>query len=175
MKNNVFLIDANAFLTPSKSYYRFSLAPSYWKQMNNLAGEGYIKTIDKVEKEVCPKRKDANKDDIQLWYEDDFKGEVIVTNNQKIVDEYVKVINFLYTNEKYSETAFLEWSMREDIADPWLIATAKACNYTVVSFESLLNYNGGHPLSRAKIPNICQDLNVNYTSLFNMMEQLEID
>lgn len=175
MEKNIFLIDSNAFLTPSKHYYRFSFAPSYWKQINELAGRGHIKTIDKVRKEVCPRKKEKDKDDIQLWYENSFNGEIISTNKQKIVDEYVNVIRHLQSSGRYSERAFLEWSTREDVADPWLIATAKANDYTIVSFESITNFNGGHPMGRAKIPNVCQDLDVKYTSLFSMMESLQIE
>lgn len=175
MENNIYLIDANAFLTPSKSYYRFSVAPGYWKQINELAKKGFIKTIDKIDKEVRPREDHDKKDEIQLWYENEFNGQILSTKKQGIVDEYVKIINHLYESEKYNEKAFLEWSSREDIADPWIIATAKAYSYTVISFEKKINYNGGSPMSSAKIPNVCQDLNVKYTSLFNMMEQLEIE
>lgn len=175
MKDNIFLIDADAFLAPSKKYYRFSIAPGYWEQINDLAIKGHIKTIDKVDKEVSPREDDDKKDEIQLWYENDFKGKIHSTNKQKIVDEYVKVIQYLNESGKYNEKALLEWSMRDDVADPWLIATAKAYSYTVVSMERMINYNGGSPMGSAKIPNVCLDLNVKYTSLFNMMEQLEIE
>jgi len=175
VEKSIYLIDANAFLTPSKSYYRFSVAPSYWRQINKLAQKGFIKTIDKIDREVRPRKEDDKKDEIQLWYENEFKGEILSSKKQEIVDEYVNVINHLYESEKYNEKAFLEWSGREDIADPWIIATARAYGYTVVSFERKINYNGGSPMSSAKIPNVCQDLKVKCTSLFNMMEQLEIE
>ncbi|MFD0955013.1 DUF4411 family protein [Virgibacillus alimentarius] len=45
----------------------------------------------------------------------------------------------------------------------------------VVSFETMLHYNGGTPLSSAKIPNVCQDLNIPYTNLFSMMEDLNFE
>lgn len=174
MKKNVFLIDANAFLTPSKQYYRFSIAPSYWKKINYYAEQGYIKTIDKVTKEVCSRKEEKKKDEIQIWYENEFKGEIISTNNQKIIDEYVNIINYLNDSEKYSHLAFLEWSRNVDIADPWLIATAKTYDYVVVTFEKKKNYNGGTPMSSAKIPNVCEDLKVKYTDLFSMIEELNI-
>ncbi|TFJ92117.1 DUF4411 family protein [Lentibacillus salicampi] len=96
MKDNIFLIDANAFLTPSKNYYRFSVAPSYWEKINNIAQNGYIKTIYKVKKEVCPRTRESEKDDIQLWYENNFQGQIISTNKEEIVQEYVNIINHLY-------------------------------------------------------------------------------
>ncbi|MBY7144547.1 DUF4411 family protein [Virgibacillus sp. NKC19-3] len=55
-----------------------------------------------------------------------------------------------------------------------MIATAKVYGYTVISFEKLRLFNGGQPMSKPKIPNLCLDLNVNYTDLFNMMEVLGI-
>lgn len=173
-KENVYVIDANAFLTPSKNYYRFNIAPSYWKQFNELSEAGYIKTIDKVAKELKPKTKEKFKDDIQLWYEDEFKGEIISTNTQEIFNEYQSIIQFLNDSVKYSEKAFLEWAQHADVADPWLIATAKVNDYTIVTFEGRINYNGGSPMGKATIPNVCEDLIVPYTDLFRMMEHLKI-
>lgn len=173
MNNNIYLLDANTFLTPSKDYYRFSIAPSYWNKINRLAEEGLIKTIDKVNKELSPRTVESKKDDIQQWYENIFNGEIINTKQQEIFDEYRKVIEYLNASEKYNEKAFLEWSSNTEVADPWLIATAKAFNYTVITMEKRRQYSG-NPLSKAKIPNICEDLNVRYISLFNMMEELEI-
>src|SRR5690625_3963439 len=174
MTDYIYLIDADAFFTPSKNYYRFSIAPSYWMQFNDLAEKGYIKTIDKIEKEIRPRKKDALKDDIQLWYENDFKGEVLSTEKQEIVSEYINILQFLHENPKYSDKAFNEWSARVDIADPWLIATAKVYGYTVITFERMIIYNGGSPMGEAKIPNVCEDVNVKCTDLFTMMEQLKI-
>lgn len=173
-KNNVYIIDANAFLTPSDSYYNFDIAPRYWEKFNKLAKEGYIKTIDKIDKELRPRTKKKLKDDIQQWYESEFKGEVISTKNQEIVDEYQLVIQHLYKSDKYSNNAFLEWARREDVADPWLIAVAKVSGYKVVTLERRINYNGGSPMGSAKIPNVCEDLKVPYIDLFTMMKNLEI-
>lgn len=174
MSKEVFLIDANAFLTPSKQYYRFSIAPGYWEQLNDLSNKGFVKTIDKITKEVCPREDESMKDDVQNWYEDVFQGTIISTKQEEVVEEYQSILNHLHSSEKYSDKAFREWAMNESVADPWLIAVAKAYNYTVVSFETMKIFNGGTPLSSAKIPNICQDLNVPYTNLFSMMEELNI-
>jgi len=174
MGKNVYLIDANTFLTPSKFYYRFSIAPGYWEQFNLFAKKGYIKTIDKIEKELRTWDKENLKDDIQLWYENNFKGEILSTKKQHIVDEYVNVIRFLNESKKYNEKAFLEWASREDVADPWLIATAKVSGYIVVTLENRIHYNNGTPMGSAKIPNVCEDLSVDYIDLFTMMEQLGI-
>ncbi|MBY7144548.1 DUF4411 family protein [Virgibacillus sp. NKC19-3] len=124
--NNIFLIDANAFLTPSKEYYRFSVAPSYWKQINDIAQKGCIKTIDKINKEVCPRDKESDKDDIQLWFENDFKGDVLSTNKQEIVNEYQNIINHLYINEKYSEKAVYRMGWQRRHSRPLIDSDSKS-------------------------------------------------
>lgn len=63
--------------------------------------------------------------------------------------------------------------MNDNVADPWLIAVAKAYDYTIITFEAGINFNGT-PMARAKIPNVCRDLNVKYADLFSMMEQLQV-
>lgn len=64
--------------------------------------------------------------------------------------------------------------MNDNVADPRLIAVAKAYDYTIITFEAGINFNGGTPMARAKIPNVCRDLNVKYADLFSMMEQLQV-
>lgn len=170
----IFLLDANAFLTPSKNYYNFDLAPSYWEKLNQLATDGRIKTIDKINDEICVRDKENKKDDLQIWFENEFKGEVVQTKDQKIVNEYQKVIQYLYNTPKYSKKAFLEWGSNHELADPWLIATAKVKNWSIVTLEIKKHYNGGTPLKNAKIPNVCEDLHVDCVDVFSMMRELGI-
>jgi hypothetical protein len=60
--------------------------------------------------------------------------------------------------------------MKEDNADPWLIAFAMIDLklYTIVTFEKY------HPDMKRKIPipNVCKDFKVSYTDLFEMLRNL---
>lgn len=174
MSNQFYLVDANIFLTPVKhQYYKFKIAPGYWKQFNSRAIQGYIKTIDHVSKELSTREKEEDKDDIQQWFEDDFKGEIINTYQLEIVHEFTELNQFIYDSSKYNEKAYEEWFGRADVADPWLIATAKVFDYCIVTFETPKIYSGS-PFSEIKIPNVCDDLHIRYVDLFTMMEELKI-
>lgn len=69
--------------------------------------------------------------------------------------------------------ALTEWS-REEVADPWLIATAAVGNYTIVSFE---NENKGlntrNPSKNAKIPDVAKVFKVEVKNLYYMMRVLK--
>lgn len=91
----------------------------------------------------------------------------------EIVNEFTVLNQYIHDSPKYYKDAYEQWFEREDIADPWLIATAKAFNYCIVSFEVPKIYNNS-PLAEIKIPNVCEDLNIRYINLFRMMEELKI-
>lgn len=75
MSKQIYLLDANIFLTPIKhNYYNFNIAPGYWEQFNLYAKQGYIKTIDYVNDEIRRSEKEEDKDDIQLWFESEFNN-----------------------------------------------------------------------------------------------------
>lgn len=171
-KNEIFLIDTNAFLTPYKNYYQFSFAPSFWNQLNEFSEQGRIVTLDKVTAELCKEVDIEKKDAMQIWIEENYRGVGISSSNAGIIEKYAVVMQHLSEDKKYSEKALREWANIK-IADPWLIAAALEFNYTVVSFETKLQITKNSTVSRAKIPNICEDLNVNYCNLFYMMQELK--
>lgn len=169
--DEIFLIDSNAFITPYRNYYQFTFAPSFWKQLNNFATNGRIITLDKVEKELCKEVIVEQKDQMQLWLEDDFTGVKSSSNEQGILENYAMVLNHIQQDSKYNEKALREWADVK-VADPWLVAVALEYGYTIISFESKATIQPNNPIGRAKIPNICEDLGVRYCSLFEMMNKL---
>lgn len=58
---------------------------------------------------------------------------------------------------------------KKDEADPYIVATAKALNATVVTQENLL----GHKNSRMNIPDACQKLDIGCINLLGLLRQLE--
>lgn len=55
-----------------------------------------------------------------------------------------------------------------DRADPWLIASAKVCDLTVVTQEKL----AGAGTKKVKIPNVCIARNVGWKNTFEMLDAL---
>ncbi|MEK4168381.1 DUF4411 family protein [Staphylococcus sp. FSL W8-1268] len=171
--NNIFLIDSNCLIAPSKNYYSFILTPSFWKKINNFSKKGLIKTIDKVKNEICHQTNQSKKDELQKWFENSNVNNVInVKSKEDIVANYQKILNYIQSQSCYQEIALKKWS-DQNVADPWLIATAMTFNYTIVTFEMDRNkMQLNNQLNEAKIPEICKAFGVNYCNLFEMLEKL---
>lgn len=71
----------------------------------------------------------------------------------------------------YSDKALRAWS-QAGIADPWLIAAAKAYSYTIITLEA----SAGKittVCNKPKIPNVGGDLGVKCENLFSFMRKME--
>ncbi|WP_066646339.1 DUF4411 family protein [Christensenella timonensis] len=169
-KTEIFLLDANVFITPHQQYYRFTFAPSFWNQLNERAQDGRIVSISLARNEICRTNEEDKKDVLQKWIEDTYDGEFIdVFGDADIVNCYGEVINHIQESPQYSDAAFNLWANNQT-ADPWIIATAKAHScYTVVTCEK-----GGKRRNNPKIPDVCDAFSVPYVGIFEMVEDLGI-
>lgn len=130
--------------------------------------EKRIVILDKV-REECTKRQDGLKD----WFNETDRANDISSRTEAHVQGYGEVIQYLYESPYYTDAAVIAWS-DEKVADPWLIAVAKANGYTLVTKEKrkgALNQN--KPASKPKIPNVGFDLDVEVINLFDMMRELK--
>ncbi len=88
-----------------------------------------------------------------------------------IVEAYGTVLNQIARPENgYRPTAVREWADR-DIADPWLIATAKFYGATIVTFEQP-QAESDRPWRHPKIPTVTSQLTVNTVGLFAFMQDV---
>lgn len=176
MQNNHsenFILDSNCFITPSNEFYNFKLVPTFWKRLEDNSNYKFLNIIDRVKNEICHENDDDSKDDVQKWVESYFKGNVIDTDDEEILDNYKKVLSYVKNCGLYKENAFYQWSNIK-VADPWLIATAMKYNYTIVTFEKRDNLQMNNKTKSAKIPNVCDKFNVKCCSLYEMMSKLDI-
>lgn len=168
--SDTFLIDANALITPYRFYYAFDLAPSFWEKLANEFKNNRIVLLDKVKDELL-----KGEDDLTNWIKEN--EEIINVCNYKtesVIANYQSVLQYIQTSGLYKESALAAW-VPANIADPWLIAAAKANGYTVVTLEAP---SGGlstkTPNKEAKIPDVAKALGVKTSSLFEMMRTLGI-
>jgi hypothetical protein len=165
-----YLMDSNYFITPRKVYYKFSVVPTFWKILNENAEKKKIVSIRHVRNELCPKSEITEKDELQMWIENEFKCEFINTYDDiNIIENYREIMQYLESNpEKYSKLAINKWA-RNKTADGWIIATAMANkNLIIVSFESEKN-----PKNNPKIKIVAKDFGLDCIDLFTMMESLK--
>ncbi len=169
MVEEKFLIDANSFITPYRSYYAFDLIPTYWSRLSGDADAGRLVLLDMVKAEI-----DKGGDDLAAWL--DLQTGFVICNhvNAEIIDQYQQIMQYLQTCGLYKKEALASWAPG-NIADPWLIAAAKVNDYTIITAEVP---SGGlspkTPNKSAKIPDVARAFDVRTNNLFYMMRQLGI-
>ena len=64
---------------------------------------------------------------------------------------------------------------KNDVADPWLVATAAAKGYTLITFEQSAGLlNSKNKSGKVKIPDVASHFDVKVGNLYYMMRQLGI-
>lgn len=167
MADELFLIDANAFITPHLTYYPFDLAPSFWSQMEANIKNGSIAILDMVKSEII-----QGNDALSEWMNNLQIGTFVDRRQQDIIVNYSAVLTFLQNDPRYQEAALHEWS-RGSVADPWLIATAADKGYTIITLEKpVAGLSPKNPSKRPKIPDVAAAFGVQTKDLFYMMRKL---
>lgn len=164
-----FLVDANILITAKNSFYPFDLARAFWEQLKYHVEQKDIIILKKMADEIF-----KGEDELTEWLKQ-FDDRLFLTNqDSEILAEYGNVLQHLKDSPYYKEPAWMEWS-RDSVADPWLIAAARAKGYTLVTLEvsagrlSIVNKS-----RKAKINDICKEMKVPCKDLYYMMRQLGI-
>ena len=153
-----YILDTNTLITAKNLYYAYDLVPSFWSYMLQEFQKSNVKTIDAVEREIM-----QGHDDLAVWFQENVIGG-IAGNGEKYI---LPVRDLVIMNSQYKDEykkSFLS------VADPWLIAAAKAGEHTVVTLEVLPAAN----TTKVKIPDICRQMGVRFMHLFDMMRELQI-
>lgn len=164
-----FLMDTNTFITPYVMFYAPDLAPTFWKRLKTSLATN-VAILDLVRDEIL-----KGEDGLSQWLSqliDENSISIIKHGDEKILHEYSQVLGYLQNDEKYTARALRNWSI-ESVADPWLIATAKAYNYTIVTFET----SSGPittPTGKPKIPDVANHFCVKCENLYYYMKQKKI-
>lgn len=166
MDQEKFLIDANALITPHLQYYPFDLAPSFWRQLEEFIGNGTIVILDMVKAEIL-----QGTDSLRDWM-DDLEIEVLIDRRKpEILAKYSQVLTHLQNDPCYQEAALHEWS-KATVADPWIIATAAAYGYTIITLEKPIpGLSPKAPTKKPKIPDVAKALGAQVYDLFYVSAQ----
>ena len=160
-----YLIDANIFITASRTYYDFDFGNSFWDFLVNQGKKKNIASIDKVLNEL--KKGD---DKLKEWATKDFSKYFIDTTTDKVLEQYAILMKWSNNQgNQYTQNAIDEF-MKENNADAWLIAYALSnpVNFEIVTFEKENN----QIKRKIPIPNVCKAFNIKYCDLFQMLKNL---
>lgn len=165
----IFLIDSNAFINPFRFYYAFDLVPAYWNKLKKHLDSGRVVVLDAVKDEI-----EKGQDELSEWLSKVDNLVVVPKVTEQTVKEYQEVMQFVAGSGYYKESALTTWAPA-NIADPWLIASAKSNGYTLVTEEAK---SGGlskkTPNKEAKIPDVAEHLGVKTIRVYDMMRSLGI-
>lgn len=167
MAEEKFLIDSNALMTPHLSYYPFDFAPSFWEQIEaGIKGKRII-ILDMVKAEVL-----QGNDSLSDWMDNLVIENLEDRRQPDILAKYAEVLAHVQSNPCYLQAALHEWS-KAAVADPWIIATAAAKGYTIITLEQKnSNMSPKNPTRKVKIPDVARALGVDTKDLFYMMRKL---
>lgn len=169
MNSEKFLLDSNVFMTPSRAYYPFDFAQGFWRQMRTALHSGNVFILDVIYNEIM-----KGKDDLAEWFKDTIANTScqLRVQDKGIVNEYAKIQNYISTCDLYQPQAISEWAKFE-IADPWLIATAIAKKYAIITLEIHGNPQPHQKAKRIKILDVADHFCVSYHDLFYFMRKMK--
>lgn len=169
MVEEKFLLDANSFVTPYQNYYPFELTPGYWEKLKPILLKDSVDVMDVVKEEI-----DKGEDSLTDWLKSISNLEVLDKRDPAILIKYGEVLKFLQDSPLYNDRALRSWSIA-NVADPWLIATACAKGYTIVTFEqSAGKISPSNPSGKPKIPDIAKEFGVKCVNLFYLMNKMNV-
>jgi len=130
-----YLIDANIFITASRTYYDFDFGNSFWDFLVEQGKKEIIASIDKVLNEL--KKGD---DKLKEWATKGFSNYFINTITDNVLKQYVILMQWADSQRnQYSKNAIEEF-MKENNADAWLISLALTdIDKYVISVSTKLN------------------------------------
>ena len=151
-----YILDSNVFIQAKNLHYRFDFCPGFWDWIDKAHRAGVVYSIHAVKEELLEYRDEQ--DELVAWARERptlfLEVDHTVRNALERVTRWVEQSN--YSN--FAKARFL------NSADYDLVSYALARKYTVVSHEV------SAPLSKKiKIPDVCTALEINYTSVFEML------
>jgi hypothetical protein len=155
----VYWIDSNVLITAKDGPFRFSIAPVFWKTLDNQAQLGRIRVSKMVYDEIV---KDGPDDELAKWIKSRRAEGFCVTPDQSVQVQLRKIADHVQAHYRTHQAAkFLS------DADPWVIAHALASNGIVVTFETFQP-----DAKKVKMPNVCNAMGVPFKNLYDMMQEL---
>lgn len=148
----IYLLDTNIFIT-AKNELPMDVYPSFWQTLSQLATQGILRSIQKVEDEI---RK--GKDELVDWIDHNLPKDFFIKENNETLAALSTVSQWVMMNATYTQSAKNDFAK---VADSWIIAEALSQSVTVVTYEV------SDPMcrKRVKIPDVCNAVGVKYCNL----------
>ena len=151
----VYVFDSGPLIDLFRHYYRERF-PSLWQHFDGMVADGRITSTREVGNEI-----EGHGDKLAEWFEENRKN-VFVTPISAELEVVRQIFGVRHFQAMIRKRQLLEG---RPVADPFVIARAKCLNNgCVVTTEK-------HTPNAAKIPNVCEHFDVDWTDLEGFMER----
>lgn len=149
-----YLLDSNVFIEAKRLHYGFDFCPAFWDWLDEKATSATVRSVSRVATELY-----EGEDDLAEWAKE--RGErLFLEPTPESMAAFAKVSRWA-TDAGYQPVAVNTFL---DVADSYLVATALADGYTVVTREKPADSK-----RMIKIPNACVAMDVKYLNPFDML------
>ena len=149
-----YVFDTNCFIVIG--HYYPEQFPSFWEKFNQAVENGNIISVREVRRELD---RDAAEDHLAEWIKR--HKTIFVTPSPAVMQLVNEIFSVPHFRASLPDRTRLGGN---PFADPFIIAQAKVMDYCVVTQESERPH-------AAKIPNICEHFDVDWTNLQGFMER----
>ncbi|PNZ41435.1 DUF4411 family protein [Staphylococcus simulans] len=164
-----YILDSNIYINFYDRYYKYDYFPSFWKNLPSILNKQVI-IPNIVLKE--------NYQDpwFKKWLTNNYSCETL--NHSDYFDEWQFILTHIQESDFYKNDAISGMGKGwgdVSIADPWLIAIAKREGYTIVTNENRsVNLSTSQPSKASKIPDICDDLNIECIDMNQCFKEISL-
>ena len=156
----MYLMDANTYISAKNQYYGMDFCPAYWDWLDQQFTQGQVASIQLVYDELANK-----KDELSEWVAS-HKNHFLSVTDTPTQNKFAEIVQHVYALPDRKQATIASFL---DGADPWLIAKAASTGAIVVTQEILAPLEN----KKIKIPNICNDFNVQYINSFELLRILQ--
>lgn len=170
MDERQYLLDANCLITPNNDYYnpKFKLSKTFWDCLANDVISRRVVILANVEKEV---QVGYSQDDfLNTWLRKVHSLVEDPMRDEEVIKSYQRVLSYISERGLFQPRAQQDWA-REEVADPWLIASAMSHKREIVTFERYVPIQGNMPAAHPKIPTVARHFDVSCIDLFEYMRR----
>jgi len=161
---SMYIIDSNFLIQAHRATYPLDVALSFWNKVKQLALDGKIVSIDKVQKEIYDKN-----DALEEWCTNNLPETFFKDTSESLL-AYANVASWAVSKSNHYMPKALNEFLDADEADAFLIAYALMDS----SDRIIVTQEVSQPeiKRKIKIPEACNDLNVTFINVMDMFRQL---
>lgn len=160
MTGGGYLLDTGVFIQAHRNYYGLDLCPGFWGALRHFQGEGRLRSLDRVRDEI------QEGDALADWIAEAPDGLFVSSAAPEVAAKYTDLMAWANATD-FTDAAKAKFASG---ADGWLVTYAAIHDLVVVTHES-------HEPNRknlVKIPNACEQFNVEWADTFWMLRELEV-